>query len=910
MPDFTRLIRNKDLIAAVVPHTHWDRDWYHPFEQFRLSLCRVIKRLLEVMEGDPRYARFWLDGQTVLLEDYLELYPEDRPRLERLIAEGRIGIGPFYVLPDQYLVTPESLVRNGIIGRRIAESFGGCSRQGYVADPFGLASQLPQIWSKLGLESVFFSRGISRRQLKRAGSTFWFLAPDGESRVLGVFQVNHYSNISLWGVPGGSFPRGDPDTDDIDFAFSERQVQRVLDAYAEAGCRSRVLFFGNGNDHHAPAHRLPDLIEHNARRFARVAFVQVTPDELVDLVKQESPELATLRGEMHSPDLWDVLAGTLDSRPYLKQQYDDAAEWLERRAEPLTALVSALGLSRRAVREQHHVGHAFAIANDSALPAALGPAALDYAWKLLLRCSPHDDICGCSVDATHQDAENRAKRVAEICSMLTSDAALRLAGSVRPPALKESKPVARLLAWNGLGFARTCALRQRVLVPAPSRRLRLVDEEGREIPAAIRARVTAPHYRRWNFDDGWENLPEKAVEADIAFTADLPAMGYRTFFLVPGEAERTYRPAVRRLSRGMANAWVRVTIHPDGTFTLVDKRNGVRYPGLNRVRDQGDAGDLYLSHLLKEGAVSPSRQDGRIRCVEALPDRVTFEVKLTLPRVPVTITAGRTRRSRRTAPLRLRFLYTLYPHSPAVYVRAEWENRHREHRLTVDFPTGLHTARTEAQSAFDVVPHEAPFTQEPCRDFVTAAQDGRRLTVLSRGMHSYDARLERGRLVLTKCLLKANGHIHDGFRPYWEAPGGNCLRPLVQEYAALPGAESDSWAEMAKAADDFRAAPLVDYYCFQPEGDLPAAHSFLEVSGPFQLTAFKRSERGDSLIARLVNLSPRAATATLRASSALKVTGAHLTDLLERRQEELPVRGGKVKVKAKTRAIVTIELCT
>jgi len=900
---FAHLICGKRAVAAVVPHTHWDRAWYHPFEQFRLSLGRVMRRLLAIMENDPRYRCFTSDGQTVVLEDYLELYPEDRARVARLVKAGRIAVGPFYVLPDQYLVTAESLVRNGLIGRQVADSFGACSRQGYVADPFGMVSQLPQVWAKLGLESAFFSRGLSKQQLAEVGSTFWWLAPDGESRVLGVFQAEGYANLMNWGVPRGAYPRRDPDASDLDFAFSEQQVQEVGDAYQRVGSRSRVLFFGNGNDHHGPSHRLPDLLAHNAARFPDLAFAQVTTDEFVALVKQENPDLGTLSGEMHSPDMWSTLTGTLDSRPYLKQQYDEAAAWLERRAEPLTAVVERLGLTARAVRQEHHVGYAFNVGNDSALSMDQAPAALRYAWKTLLRCSPHDDICGCSADATHEDAENRTKRVREVAEMLTSDAALRLAQAVKPP---RGKQAAQILAWNGLPFARTCSLSRTMLVPASSTKLRLVDDRGRELPASLRARVVAPHFRRWN-SDLFEDLPEKAVEVKLDFTAELPAMGYRAFYLQEGVAAKA-PTGVKRLANGMENELVRVRVQTDGTFDLLDKRTGARYTGLNRLRDYADAGDLYVTRMLSEGVVTAGLRDGTTRCLEALPDRVTFETRLRLPKVPVTIREDRTRRSPETAPLTLRFLYTLYAHSPAVYVRAEWVNEHQEHRLTVDFWTGFATTRPEAQSAFDVVPHEAPFVQEPCRDFVTAAAGGRRLTLLSRGMHSHDVRLEKGKLVLTKCLVKANGWIHGPLRPYWAAQGGNCLRPLVMEYAVLPGQERKAWASLAQKADAFRAEPYVEHYLYPAGGTLPGAHSFLTVSGPFEVTALKRSERGDSLILRMVNLSPRSAKAVVKLSLALDVEGAFAANLLEERLALLPVVNGRLEVRAKTREIVTVEL--
>jgi len=894
---------DRKKIAAVVPHTHWDRAWYHPFEQFRLSLCRVMRRLLEIMEGDPRYRAFTFDGQTVVLEDYLELYPEDRERIARLVAAGRLAFGPFYVLPDLFLITGESLVRNGLLGRQLAQSFGRTSNQGYVADPFGLVSQVPQIWAMLGLESVFFSRGVSRAQLAEVGCTFWWEAPDGESRVLGIFQPNGYSNLLNWGVPRQAYPRRDPDTEEVDFACSEWQVQDVLDVYGQLGTRSRVLFFGNGNDHHGPTHRLPDLMAHNAARFPGLEFRQVTTDEFVQLVKGDAAALGTLTGEMHSPHLWGTLNATLDSRPYLKQQYDEAAEWLERKAEPLAALAARLRLTARAVREQHHLGFAFNVGNDAALPLEQAPASLRYAWKTLLRCAPHDDICGCSVDATHEDAENRAKRVREVAALLASDASLRIAQAVKAP---PGRHVARLFAWNGLAFARTCALRFTAVVPATTTKLRLVDGRGRLVPATISAKIVARHFRRWN-SDLFEDLPEKAVEVTVSFTAELPAMGYGSFFLQEGAGAKLPR-GVRRLTTGMENAFVRVRLHPDGRFDLKDKRTGAAYRGLNALRDQADAGDLYNTHLLEEGAVTFAAARGALRCVEALPDRVTFENEVVLPRVPVTIRKDRAGRSKRTAPLRIRFTYTLFAHRAAVHVRAAWVNDHREHRLMVDFPTGLATARPEAHSAFDVVPHEAPFLQEPCRDFVTAAAEGKRLTILSKGMHSHDAHVENGQLVVTKCLLKANGWVNGGLRPYWEAPGGNCLRPLVMEYAVLSGQESDSWAELAREADAVRSDPYLEYHTCAPGGALPPTASLLSVAGPFEVTALKRAERGDSLVLRMVDLSPRAAAATVMLSPLLGITRAFATDLNEARQSEVPMAGNRVRVRARTRGIVTLEL--
>ena len=261
-PTFASLIRSKQRIAAVVAHTHWDRAWYHPFELFRLSLCRVFGRVLDVLDADPRYAHFTFDGQTVVAEDFLELHPEQRSRIQRPVRAGRLTLGPFYVLPDQFLITGEAHIRNGLIGQRFAESFGRSSRQGYVADPFGLTSQCPQIFAGLGIESIFLFRGTeqtadaNRRTDLLVGRPRWpkpHPRHPPDQRLLQPRQL---------GVPLRGFPHGDPDTAEVDCSAATQQFQKVLDAYAALPQRSRILFFGSGNDHHPPQHKLPDLIGH------------------------------------------------------------------------------------------------------------------------------------------------------------------------------------------------------------------------------------------------------------------------------------------------------------------------------------------------------------------------------------------------------------------------------------------------------------------------------------------------------------------------------------------------------------------------------------------------------------------------------------------------------------------------
>ena len=147
---------DRKFTGTLVSHTHWDRAWYAPFEVFRVRLVRLIDRLIELLDRDPAYRSFMLDGQVLPIEDYLAIRPERRGDLERLVRGGRLVIGPWYALADEYLVSPEALIRNLSIGTRTAEALGGCMREGYVPDSFGHIAQLPQILQGFGIGSAVF----------------------------------------------------------------------------------------------------------------------------------------------------------------------------------------------------------------------------------------------------------------------------------------------------------------------------------------------------------------------------------------------------------------------------------------------------------------------------------------------------------------------------------------------------------------------------------------------------------------------------------------------------------------------------------------------------------------------------------------------------------------------------------
>ena len=117
--------------AHVISHTHWDREWYLPYEKHHMLLIEFMDTLLDTLERDPEYKSFHLDGQTIILEDYLQVRPEKKEILTKMIKEGRIHIGPWYILQDEWLTSSEANVRNLQVGHDDAKMYGDVCKVGY-----------------------------------------------------------------------------------------------------------------------------------------------------------------------------------------------------------------------------------------------------------------------------------------------------------------------------------------------------------------------------------------------------------------------------------------------------------------------------------------------------------------------------------------------------------------------------------------------------------------------------------------------------------------------------------------------------------------------------------------------------------------------------------------------------------
>jgi mannosylglycerate hydrolase len=742
----------------VVPHTHWDREWYRPFEHFQLGLGRVVDGVLDVLESDPSFTSFTLDGQAIVLEDYLEVRPANADRLRALVAAGRIEIGPSYMLPDEFLVGAEPLVRNLLIGRAVCRRFGAePTPTGYLPDSFGHPLQLPQILSGFGIRSFVFSRGMGD-ELEDVGAVFHWRAPDG-SDVLALQMLDHYGNFAFVS-----------DADD-----AERRIRGIVGRFGDllerAGMRQVLLC--NGTDHVSINPGLPEMCAELERRFpgSRVRIAKYA-DYVAAVGEVEVPSFS---GELLGSRIQNVLRGVNSARLYVKQA-NEAAERRLLEVETLGALRTL------------HDGAPYPTAD------------FDLAWRQLLRCQPHDTICGCSCDEVHRDAMDRYESLGRTLADLQGRA---LAGLTADTPAGDSVGVINLLPY-----------RRRGLIRLPGRAPTVVELEG--------------------------------------FSA-------RTIELGPEEGA----PVVADDAAGAAieNERFRVEADSAGALVLLDKQTGRRFERVHTLEDEPDMGDLYNFCPVPGATVWRSdRSTARVLTDGPLVSELELVVQDTLP----AGLDDHARPLDERRPLTVRTQVRIVERSGRVEFHTTVHNAAHDHRLRVGFPAGPGDGAVRAETAFAVVhrtaeppPPRTSWTEPPdATQHTLGAVAYGSVALLTKGLPEYEARPagEQGELWLT--LLRCVGVISKpegalSTRPHTAGPGvltpdGQCVGRYELEYAFVPDGGALDDASLLRKAQEYRQEFLLTPAPVHLEPGL-------SLEGDFVFSCLKGAEDGDGLILRCFN---------------------------------------------------------
>ena len=362
---------------SVYYHTHWDREWYLPFRSYQVRLAEVVDEVLERLETNALPC-FMLDGQTVVLEDYLELRPENEGRLRALIADGRLSIGPWYVAPDEFLISGESIIRNLQRGLAMSRAWGCDQFTGYLPDTFGHSADMPAILNGFGLTSAIAWRGLNPKK-----SLLNWASPGGESvRLLHLTEGYFQMQLDDWE------------------ATPEQRLTALLGTVEKlraASLPGAPILLPQGADHMGPTPA-------EGRTALREAFPdlnETTPEKFMANLNGLSG-LETLTGELTDNSAAFLLPGVYSARMYLKQANRKLEHRLTHQVEPLLAMAQTLlpqGQRPRYAKQE-----------------------LDLAWKTLILNHPHDSICGCSVDEVHRENEVRFDQVQELTDAITDRA--------------------------------------------------------------------------------------------------------------------------------------------------------------------------------------------------------------------------------------------------------------------------------------------------------------------------------------------------------------------------------------------------------------------------------------------------------------------------------------------------------
>jgi mannosylglycerate hydrolase len=605
-----------------------------------------------------------------------------------------------------------------------------------------------------------------------------------------------------------------------------------------------------------------------------------------------------------------VLPGVLSARLYLKRLNWEGQTWLERYAEPLSAIASLHGRRYEA-------------------------NLLWTAWELLVQNHPHDSICGCSIDPVHREMLTRFASSRQIAEILSAKAAAHLNDHIDTSSLAPCDRA--LVVHNTLPRDRTdwttVTLEREPISP---RTHRLLDDRGDAVPFEVRD------------VEALRPMSDRAVWTEIGFVAPaVPALGYRTFRLEPRTVplHRTAKlfnaaqPAAA--GKGSApesdlevgghtiqNEYLRVEVDPrDGTLLVVDLASGETYRGLNAFDDGGDAGDTYNYAAPLSDMVLRSDRNSRVHVslAEAGYARATLRVDLDWS-LPDSLADDRLSRSSAYVEQRISTFVTMMAGVPRVEVRVEWVNAARDHRLRALFPLGTPVGISHAEGHFAVAHRpvhigesgngwpELPVPEMSLGDWVSVDDGVRGLTIATRGLPEYSV-LPDGRGTVSLTLLRAVGWLSrddtqvrsGGAGPQVPTPDAQCLGPCIAEYAIIP--HSGGWCDSGafRIAESY-TAPLYGSATDRHEGDLPLVGGLLRLDGEhtLQMSACKRSEHGDELIVRVWNLA--GAWTEARLTSSRPVTRVRRVNLAEEPlpDGDLPMDDGVATLRVGPAEIVTL----
>ncbi len=855
----------------VVSNTHWDREFRFSFEKTRHNLLVMMDTTLDILESDPEYHSFTMDGHSIMIDDYLEMRPERREQVEKFIKEGRLIIGPYYTLPEEFTISHESLVRNLMFGRETVEKYGGkVPTVGYTPSSWGQTGQYPQILKNFGINYMMFYRGISHHE---APAEYVWKAPDGTEvlasrfalycRYNWYYQVHRavsrnrvWSKDYSWGeFDEAPFRRADgfigPSINyDLKAPVAnyekENLKKAILDMLEEEkGHFTTPVFLGmNGHDISVGFPKESEVIRDANELFKGEMEIEHTNLEKFweDASKYlDKDKMTVLTGERRSylkEGKWTYLfPGTISARTYLKQADFNAYTALTYMAEPLNALAG----------------------NDSKLYLHRG-------WQYLLSNHTHDANGGCAPDCVCKDMEYRFRKAQDIAEIVADDAMVSIAKNLSPEG--QDKDIVQLVVYNTLPYSRD------VIVPldieVPNSLGKGIEIDGVALQSIVSEKSSIFVDSIWEVPTILESMHHR-VYAEIK---DVPPLGYKVFEIKGNPHKMQKRPGIA-LGNVLENSKLKATVNPNGTIDVLYKETGKEYKGLNFYTSQGEVGNAWKHESPEfDRKYNTTGANAKIYVSEsgALSGSIVTEIEFMVPE------SCEVNPSDIYTAIPIKTTYTLDKDADYIKVNVELTNNAKDHWLRANFPTGIKTEYSIADSHFDIVKRsieipdstgwvEQAFGTHPLRTFATVTDGENGLAVMPKGLFEYEV-FDDSTMALTlirACRIKLA--VSEEKVTELEDEGVQCPGKRAFEYAIQ--FNKGNYNELPnKAAEIF--ANVKCAVCGRGKGDLPLENSLISIDNKnIHVTAVKQAEDGEGVIVRYYNPTEEVQTVTINAKGKL-----------------------------------------
>lgn len=860
------------ITGHIISHTHWDREWFLTSKYTAEWLRPFFDSLFNMLEKYPDYC-FVLDGQTIMIEDYLALLsPSEKfvaeKKLKKYISQSRLLAGPYYLQPDWRLVSGESLVRNMMLGHQMADDFGGVMKVGWLLDNFGQISQVPQIHKGFGINGVYLWRGIEV-DTENIYSEYLWESPD-ETQVLSIYLLNSYRNAMRLAEYA-----------DIAQDRLVNETQKLI-SFATT---DNVLLMNGYDQEMVPDDVLP-LIEQQNAKSNGIRLVQTTPDKYLQTIQKEIPVLQVLKGAQNSGRYISIFPGTLSARMYLKQMNSACENLLTKWAEPVSAWLWLLG-------------------------GEYPQESINFAWKELLQNHPHDNICGVSIDDVHSDMEVRFARSKEISEKIIERALTTISANIN------TENERNLVVFNPLPHKRDAIIK---IVLKVDNDFSIYDADtGRPVPHQVGAKNNDLKDVYFSADLipglGYKTfyIGPKKTEQPLADVVTASAK-----------------------ERRMENKYLLVQIESNGSVTVTDKISGRIFKSIAYFEDGADCGDTYnYSYPEQDTLINSLNSKAQITLIDQGPLLAQFKIELSMP-LPASLSGNRKKRSKKTSRFPIVTYVKIESNSARLDFHTRLKNVVKDHRLRVMFPTNIETCRSFSDKPFDVdespvsfsdYPQElpdnikqimigaresVPGSSLPLQSFCYLKDEKGGAAIITRGLTEYEI-TEKHKIALT--LFRSVGWLARGdlltrvgdAGPMIFTPEAQCLRQFDFNYSFLPFRDKTA-GFLFRPAEQFNT-DLKAVFTAKHKGSLDYKRGLLCLDtdkDQLHITAVKKAERGNELIVRLFNPAPRDVNGVLTFTSAIE--RAAILNLNEEFQSELKFKKNTLDLTVPFKKIITIGL--